>query len=728
MGEGIGQKYRYEDFERERIIQDFSITLPEPPPAKEIDNYGRPTKDQKFTPPSREYVKNLSFKLEDKDYKPTPEEEEFINLQWKRREDGYWFFNNGYLEYINGYHYFYLTAWEIVRVEEYVNRQGNTRKRKISGLPTFTDSDRDYFYIWKDVIDDESCFGLIHITNRRDGKTYRATSTLYEAIARTPDSIAGIQSKTDTDGKKIFKKLVKSWKKVPEYFKPVDIGDSDPGKVLEFKNPKSRSTKSQQKKYAKVLESEINYGNAKEEYYDGDGLFMLFHDEVGKTEPKIANVHTRWYIAKETLSDGAEVTGKALLTTTVEDMEKKGGVNCKKLWDDSDVNSEIYEQTGQTKSGLKRYFKPAYYGLRGADKSEKDDKTPSFIDEWGYTNIDAAEAYLAKIEKTLSGEDLISRKRKYPRTIKDCFLVSGKDETFPTHKIYQQLDYNEINVKPGHIRKGNFIWIDRSKHIVDFKDDPKGFFEVSWIPETEMQNRFEYDGRGFPSPLNKTQGVIGVDPFDHKTTVDNRKSDAAASFFKRFDFNNPKSSNCFVMNYVGRRQNPWDFYEEMIMAAVFFGVQLLVENQKPGILNHMNQHGYQNYIYKTRQSDFTKSNSRNYVEGISMAGDIVRQAAINGLIKYIYEFIGKVDTRTQMERFGWKKEDVIDDMMGNCPFNGLMNDWIQFDSSNWTVSDQTVGSMIAILGCNPVRKRVEKEDEEEIKITLDSLIQTHKLR
>ena len=382
MGEGIGQRYRYADFEVDRTIDDFTFTLPSPPPPKEIDNFGRPAKDQKFTPPSKDFLRKLDYKIINEE-ELTPKEEEFIDTQWERREKGYWFYNNGYLEYITGTHYYYLTAWNIVRVEEYVKRDGKIGKRKISGLPTFTDSDRDYFYIWNDVEHDDNCFGLLHITNRRDGKTYRATATLNESISRTPDSIAGIQSKTDTDGKKIFKKLVKSWKKLPEYWKPVDVGDSDPAKVLEYKNPKKRSSKTQKKEYSEVLDSEINYGNAKEEYYDGDGLFRLFHDEVGKTEPKIANVHTRWYIAKECLSDGSEVTGKALLTTTVEDMEKKGGVFCKKLWDDSDITSETYKITGQTKSGLKRYFKPAYYGLRGADKSEKGDETHTFIDEWG---------------------------------------------------------------------------------------------------------------------------------------------------------------------------------------------------------------------------------------------------------------------------------------------------------------------------------------------------------
>ena len=223
MGEGLAQRYTYKDFVRERKIDDHTFTLPKPPKKDEVDGYSLKKKDQRFTPPDKKYVKELSYKIATQQ-KLSIDDKKFINLQWERRLNGYWFYNNGYLEYITGLHYYYLTAWNIVRVEEALRRDGTMGKRKVSGLPTFTDSDRDYFYIWNSCDVDENCFGLIHITNRRDGKTYRSTATANELISRSPDAIAGIQSKTDTDSAKVFKKLVKSWKALPEYFKPVDVG------------------------------------------------------------------------------------------------------------------------------------------------------------------------------------------------------------------------------------------------------------------------------------------------------------------------------------------------------------------------------------------------------------------------------------------------------------------------------------------------------------------------
>ena len=724
MGNGLAQRYTYDKFERDREIDEFKFKLPEPPPKKEIDGYGLPSEEQKFTPFDKKYIKELNWRFSNGEV--TTEDKAHIRLHWERRLNGYWFYNNGNIEYVTGLHYYYLTAWNIVRVEEVVKRDGAIGKRKVSGLPSFTDSDRDYFYIWNECVEDDNCFGLIHITNRRDGKTYRSTCTANELVSRSPDAIAGIQSKTDTDGAKVFKKLVKSWKALPEYFKPVDVGESDPSKKLEYRNPRKRSTKTQKKEYSEVLDSEINYGNAKEEFYDGDGLAFIFHDEIGKTATRVANVHERWYIVKECLADGADVTGKALLTTTVEDMEKKGGINCKHIWDESTVESDYFKRTKQTESGLKRYFKPAYYGLRGSDKSEDGDETPTFIDKYGYSDIITAEAYLVKIEKTLTGEQLISRRRKYPRSIDDAFIISGKGDVFPTYKIYEQKDYNDLQEK-GKVVRGNFIWEDKTAHKVKFYPDEKGFFEIYWMPDQENRCRFTLDNRGLPSPYFAHTGQIGVDPFDHKETVDNTKSDAAGYFFKNFDINNIGFSNGWVMKYLGRRDNPDEFYEDIIMASVFYGVPFLPENQKPGIINYANRHGFKNYVYKTKQGDYTQSTSTKSVDGVSTAGEMIRHQMITNLVRHTYKFVGVVSPKIQKEEFGWSDEQTKKDMYGVCPFNDLLDDMLRFDANNWTPSDQTVAAMLSILPSIPIKRKSRKVDPKDRKISIGSFFKSYNI-
>ena len=722
MGKGLAQRYTYSKFERDREIDEFTFTLPKPPPKREVDGYDLKKKDQRFTPPDKQYIREVGYRLEEGAL--TDDDKKFIETQWYRRRNGYWFFNNGNLEYITGLHYYYLTAWNIVRVEEVKKRDGSMGKRKVSGLPSFTDSDRDYFYIWHECYIDENCFGLIHVTNRRDGKTARAIGTANEIVSRSPDAIAGIQSKTDVDGAKVFKKLVKSWRSLPEYYKPVDVGDSDPARRLEYRNPKRRSTKTQKKTYSQVLDSEMNYGNAKEEFYDGDGLAFIFHDEIGKTATKVADVHERWYIVKECLADGADVTGKGLLTTTVEDMEKKGGINCKKLWDESTTDSESFRKNKQTESGLKRYFKPAYYGLRGSDKSGDGDETPTFIDSYGYSNVETAEAYLVKIEKMLTGEQLISRRRKYPRTIDDAFIISGKGDTFPTHKIYEQKEYNDLQ-HDSLVRRGNFIMVDEDEMKVEFHEDEKGFFRVAWMPDQDNRCRFTRDNRGFPVPAFAHTGNIGVDPFDHKETVENKKSDAAGYLFKKFDINNISNSNGWVMAYVGRRSNPDDFYDDIINASIFYGVPFFPENQKPGIINHAIRRGYKNYIKQTRQGDYTKSDSKKRVDGVSTAGEMVRHQMITNLVRHTYKYIGKISPQIQRDEFGWKDDEIRDDMYGVCPFNELLDDMLRFDANNWTPSDQTVAAMLSVTGEIPVKVSNRVADGEDKKLSISSFFQSY---
>src|SRR6185503_10010723 len=160
----------------------------------------------------------------------------FESAEWEKRKKGFWFMCNGNLEYITGPNYFYINWWKID-----------------VGLPDFTDSDRDWFYMWKYVKENPLARGFLNIARRREGKTYRAISCVYDEVSSTPNSSGGMQSKNNADAEKVFKKLIFSWRKLPYFFKPVDIGESNPKTRLEFSEPSKRDTKNQKKEYSLVL-------------------------------------------------------------------------------------------------------------------------------------------------------------------------------------------------------------------------------------------------------------------------------------------------------------------------------------------------------------------------------------------------------------------------------------------------------------------------------------------
>jgi len=165
----------YDNFQREREIYGLKCILPAPPPINEIANYNLPQKDQRFVPV--EIPQDLRMW-------ETTRRKEFEAREWKRRREGYWFFNNGNLEYLTGVNYFYLNYWKFPVVKN---------GKKVLGLPYFTDADRDFFYFWEECKQDKKSFGMVNASFRRWGKTYKGTCILYEELSRTPESHGGIQ-------------------------------------------------------------------------------------------------------------------------------------------------------------------------------------------------------------------------------------------------------------------------------------------------------------------------------------------------------------------------------------------------------------------------------------------------------------------------------------------------------------------------------------------------------
>ena len=95
-------------------------------------------------------------------------------------------------------------------------------------------------------------------------------------------------------------------------WKPIDSGDTHPVTSLKFREPSKKITRTKEKEYSQILESEITFGTAKEGHYDGDGLLFTYQDEFGKLEE--ADIWKRWEVVKECLIGQGRITGKALFT------------------------------------------------------------------------------------------------------------------------------------------------------------------------------------------------------------------------------------------------------------------------------------------------------------------------------------------------------------------------------------------------------------------------------
>jgi len=112
---------------------------------------------------------------------------DYIEEEFDRREDGYWFMNNGIKTYITGAHYMYL-QWTSIDV----------------GYPDFREANRILYIYWEACKADKRCFGLDYLKIRRSGFSFMSSSECVNTGTLAKDSRVGILSKTGSDAKKMF--------------------------------------------------------------------------------------------------------------------------------------------------------------------------------------------------------------------------------------------------------------------------------------------------------------------------------------------------------------------------------------------------------------------------------------------------------------------------------------------------------------------------------------------
>lgn len=245
-----------DNFERKRLCGEIEVELPKPPAINRIANSLLPTNRQKF------YYTEQPPKGEE----PS---EEFLAQETDRIRNGYWFFNNGNLEWITGYHYIMLNY-------SYIDGE----------RPLFNDSQQMFFWVWNHVEKDPYCFGLCLTTSRRWGKGEVAIIIGYMRTIMREYSHFGFQSKTGDDAKLLFAKLVQRWQRFPLFLKPTDSGDTNPRQELRFFEPSKRSSKGEAKEYKPALNSWIDFKPSTNAAYDGGKLQTYVLDEAAKCHGK----------------------------------------------------------------------------------------------------------------------------------------------------------------------------------------------------------------------------------------------------------------------------------------------------------------------------------------------------------------------------------------------------------------------------------------------------------
>ena len=621
---------------------------------------------------------------------------DYIETEFDRREYGFWFYNNGKPVYITGSHYMYL-QWTSIDV----------------GYPDFREANRIFFIYWEACKADNRCFGLVYLKIRRSGFSFMGSSECINTGTLAKDSRVGILSKTGSDAKKMFTdKVVPIANRLPFFFKPIQDGMDKPKTELAFRVPASKITKKNM--YDVVdeelygLDTTIDWKNTDENSYDGEKLLLLVHDESGKWI-KPNNILNNWRVTKTCLRLGSKIIGKCMMGSTSNALSK-GGNNFKKLYEDSDI--ETRNSNGQTKSGMYSLFIPIEWNMEGfIDKygmpvfEKPDTEILGVDDEMIYNG--AIDYWQAEVDSLKNDADALNEfYRQFPRTESHAFRDESKTSLFNLTKIYQQIDYNDSLIIEQHVTRGKFYWQDG---ILDsqviFTPDPKGRFYVSWMPDKNITNK-KYKKHGVYFPLNEHIGAFGCDSYDISGTVKGRGSNGALHGLTKYNMDNAPS-NEFFLQYVARPQTAEIFFEEVLMACVFYSMPILVENNKPRLLYHFKNRGYRGFCMNRPDKHYNKlSKTERELGGIPNTSEDVKQSHASAIESYIEKYVG-------IDLTGAYRDPST---MGTMYFTRTLDEWARFDINNRTKFDATISSGLAIMAN---QKNLYLPEQKQNKINLN---------
>jgi len=143
-------------------------------------------------------------------------------------------------------------------------------------------------------------------------------------------------------------------------------------------------------------------------------------------------------------------------------------------------------------------------------------------------------------------------------------------------------------------------------------------------------------------------------------------------------------SNTFFLQYISRPQTAEIFFEDVLMALVFYGMPMLAENNKPRLLYYLKRRGYRGYSINRPDKTYSKlSATEKEIGGIPNSSQDVIQAHAAAIETYIEDHIGLFE-------YGY----------GTMYFQETLEDWARFNINARTNHDASISSGLAIMACN----------------------------
>lgn len=658
-------------------VSGIKIGFPEKPADKDIINHVKTARNQKWV--REELPAGLTAETMNE-----ARFSEYIEREFERRDKGLWIYIHGNLVYMTGTYYFGI-QW----VREQID------------YPDFRQIQNELMIFWEACKADERSFGMQYVKNRRIGASFLSIVELLESGTINEDKILGIVSKKGDDSRKIFNRLIKGFKRLPCFFQPLWDGTNTPKKELILDVPTKRRAKNEVIS-DDGLGSSISWHNTEINAMDGEAIFRSLLDESGKY-PKDVPFDEYWYIVKTSHLKGVKITGKSMVVSTV-NAKSKGGAGYEAIWNDSDVTKR--DANGETKSGLYRIFIAAEFCMEGMFDEfgfsvVEDPKVPIKCDD-GQTKTYGAKTYLKNKADALKDdpEKLNEFKRQFPDTIRDAFRDESGECAFNQMKILEQIDHNEFELhdtKYGNdeVERGNFSWVDGIQDTnVKWNPDPEnGRFWIAknFHPSSEMRNVREMkmiNGVLAFAPTNEHIGCFGVDPYNRSKTVDSRGSKGSIHLATKYNTAN-FPNNAFILEYIDRPATVELFFEDVLMAMVYFSMPMLCELSNEKFLTMIKERGYRHFSLNNPFKAFKDlSDTERLYGGVPPQDAKIGAQQFYAVESYIQDHIGIA--RDESNR-------TIGEI-GYMPFTRTLEQWKKVDPNNRTKFDAYISSSLALLG------------------------------
>lgn len=392
--------------------------------------------------------------------------------------------------------------------------------------PDFRASDLDWF-LFLERIQNTTGKGAVCIKRRQVGMSWKASADALHNCSFNNSFEVGMNSKTETDSRNLFKKIKYMHRNVPDFLRPIatatDRRDAmDFSKIVkdQFGNKTRQGTES-----TIISVAPTATGHAGNQYKE------LIIDEAGE-QPDLLDL---WSNAEDCLMRETQRVGTPIIFGTLGDMGK-AGKGLQEFW----TKHHIYD--------LERF---AFWGY-----------SSMLMDEFGNDDLENSIRWIIyNRKKKEGGSDKVRNKfiQKYPLTEEDAFLsITGAGVG---NEKNLNIQYKKLLDNPPHKERG--MMRRRPDGGVDFVPHPDGKIII------------------YERPLAIKDGyALPVDPAEDDDVEKSKdSSNLAAVVFKKAWGSAPKR---MVAEYEDRPQKLAEYYEQLAMLCQWYGTKVTIEMNKGG--------------------------------------------------------------------------------------------------------------------------------------------------